>query len=60
MKIVVDALIIIGMVLALLGVASKLAGTSIIAPVIAVPVNYFIVANFCLLVALIIDFKAKK
>lgn len=59
MKILVDALIIIGVAMAFLGLIAKLSGVCVIAPIVTNPVNHVVMATFMLVLALIIDFKTK-
>lgn len=60
MKLLVDVLIILGIAFGLLGVISKFIETSILGPAISSPINYITLGIYCLLLALVIDFKAKK
>ena len=60
MKLPVEVLIILGIAFGLLGVISKFIETSILGPIISSPINYIILGIYCLLLALVIDFKAKK
>ena len=52
-------LIFLGFILLLGGIASKLMGISLLAPYISSFIGYFVAANTCLLMALVID-KVQK
>jgi len=55
MNLATGSLMLLGLVLAILGLVSKLIGTSILAPLITNYFSYLIAANTCLLLALVID-----
>ena len=55
MGLAVGALILIGLLLPLLGFASKFMGTPLLSPWIEQIPSYMILANFCLLFAMVID-----
>lgn len=51
----VGTLVLVGMVLLLGGVILKFAGLNLLEPLFYVPASFFVVANTCFLLALIID-----
>lgn len=55
MNVAVGSLILIGMLLVMGGVIMKYAGLNLLEPYLNVPTNFFVVANTCFLVALIVD-----
>ncbi|MBL7157725.1 MAG: hypothetical protein ISS92_06190 [Candidatus Omnitrophica bacterium] len=55
MNIATGSLLFLGFVLLILGVASKFLGMSLLAPTFTASFGYFIAANSCLLLALVID-----
>lgn len=55
MNIASGMLIFLGFLLIEIGIVSKVVGTSLLLPFIKSYASYFIIANSCLLLALIID-----
>ncbi len=55
MNVATGCLTFLGFILLLGGIASKLMGVSILAPYISSFIGYFIGANTCLLMSLVID-----
>ena len=55
MNVATGCLTFLGFILLLAGIASKLMGISILAPYISSFLGYFIGANTCLLMALVVD-----
>ena len=55
MNVATGCLVFLAFILALLGVASKFLGLSLLAPYINSTIGYLGAANFCLLTALIVD-----
>lgn len=51
----VGALVLVGLVLIVAGCVSKVAGLNLLEQFFTIPRNYFIAANTCLLLALVID-----
>ena len=61
MGIAVGSLILLGFLLLQVGVIFKMIGINLLHPIFEIPSNFFIVANTCFLVALIVDrFDVKK
>lgn len=55
MNVATGSLVFLAFILMLAGLASKMMGLSILAPYFSSFLGYFVVANTCLLMALIID-----
>ncbi|OGW74839.1 MAG: hypothetical protein A2Z72_06640 [Omnitrophica bacterium RBG_13_46_9] len=55
MNLATGSLLCLGFVLLVTGVVSKLMGISLLAPLIETELGYFIAANSCFLMALVID-----
>ena len=51
----VGTLVLVGMLLILGGVILKFAGLNLLEPLFYMPVSFFVVANTCFLLALVID-----
>jgi len=60
MNIATGILMFLGLTLLLAGAVSKLMGISILAPIFSMNLSYFIAANSCLLMALVVDKFQKK
>jgi hypothetical protein len=55
MSIGVGVLVLLGMLLALMGVLYKVTTFNLLAPYLNFPRSFFLIANTCLLLALVID-----
>lgn len=55
MNLATGSLMFIGMILLVLGAVSKFMGLSLLEPLITSHISYFIAANSCLLLALVVD-----
>ncbi|MGB2705293.1 MAG: hypothetical protein WBC74_00305 [Candidatus Omnitrophota bacterium] len=55
MNVATGCLTFLGFILLLAGIASKLMGMSILAPYISSFLGYFVAANACFLMALVVD-----
>ena len=60
MNLATGSLLFLGFLFAVLGVASKIMGVSLAAPLIETNIGYMTVVNTCLLLALVIDKFQKK
>ncbi|MFC1576485.1 hypothetical protein ACFL3J_02305 [Candidatus Omnitrophota bacterium] len=60
MNLAIGALVLLGLLLPLIGIVSKFMGIGLLDPWIAETVSYIPLANFCLLLALIVDKYDKK
>jgi len=60
MNLATGSLVLLGLVLMIVGVTSKLMGLSLLAPLFTSYVSYLVAANSCLLLSVIIDKHHKE